>query len=150
MQIRQILNPTRTLSGAPGTSKKRVLENIAQFICEDKPQLDADELFDALLNRERLGSTGLGHGIAIPHCRFNHCEEIVGCLITLRQPIDFDAIDGELVDVLFALIVPEQSNDEHLKTLAKLAELFSQEDFCATLRQAKDSDTLYKAAVASD
>ena len=150
MQISHILSPSRTLCGAPGASKKRVLENVAQYIAEDEPSLDSGELFEALLNREKLGSTGLGHGIAIPHCRLKSCERITGCLLKLKQPVDFDAVDGEPVDLLFTLIVPEEANDDHLKALGKLAELFNQQTYCEKLRQAQDNNELYQLAVAND
>lgn len=143
MQLSSILTPERTLFGAPGSSKKRVLENIASFICEDISTLDPLKLFDKLIEREKLGSTGLGKGIAIPHCRINNCTSVIGTLITLDNPVDFDAIDGQKVDLLFVLLVPEEAHDEHLKALAKLAELFSQQHFCDQLRNSKNSESLY-------
>lgn len=150
MQIKTILNPARTLCAVPGSSKKRVLENIARCVSEDRPELEEDQLFDSLLNRERLGSTGLGHGIAIPHCRFGQTRDVVGCLMTLADAIDFDSVDGEPVDIIFALIVPEEASDEHLQVLAKLAESFSKPDFCKQLRAARDSDELYQLAISVD
>jgi PTS system nitrogen regulatory IIA component len=148
MQINTILTPGRTLCHAPGASKKRVIENIAHFISEDIPQLDADELFDQMVARERLGSTGLGNGIAIPHCRIKNCSAITGCLVTLEEAIDFDSIDGQPVDIVFALLVPEEAHDEHLQALAKLAEHFNQPDFCQALRAANDNGALFNAATA--
>ncbi len=150
MHIQSILTPARTLCGAPGNSKKRVLENITQFICEDKPSLNARELFDRLIERERLGSTGLGNGIAIPHCRISNCRHVTGCLVTLEQPIDFDAIDGENVDLLFVLIVPQEAQEEHLNVLATLAQLFNMPEYCQSLRSAKDNQALYQAAIAAE
>lgn len=143
MQLSSILTPERTLFGAPGSSKKRVLENIASFICEDIPTLDPLKLFEKLIEREKLGSTGLGKGIAIPHCRINNCTSVIGTLITLDNPVDFYAIDGQKVDLLFVLLVPEEAHEEHLKALAKLAELFSQQQFCDQLRSSKNSEALY-------
>lgn len=147
LQLATILTPARCLCRAPGTSKKRVLENISQFIGEQVEQLDADELFANLLARERLGSTGLGGGIAIPHCRLKQLDRVIGALITLEQPIDFEAIDDKPVDLLFTLVVPEQATQEHLNTLAALAELFSQPGFCQRLREAETAAALYAAAV---
>ena len=149
MKLNSILSPSRTLNGALGSSKKRVLENIAQFICDDIPTFNPNQLFDNFIAREKLGSTGLGHGIAIPHCRIKSCNTIIGSLIKLDQPVDFDAIDGEPVDLLFVLLVPEQAHDEHLNVLAKLAELFSDQDFCQQLRTATDSESLYTLAANS-
>ncbi|MFT5577903.1 MAG: PTS system nitrogen regulatory IIA component [Paraglaciecola psychrophila] len=144
--LHTFLNPARTLNGVPGNSKKRVLENIAQVICDDIPSLNPLELFDKLLSRERLGSTGLGQGIAIPHCRVHNCTHTIGTLVKLNHPVDFDAIDGEKVDLLFVLLVPEQAQDEHLQVLATLAEKFSNPDYCQKLRDTGDSDSLYNIA----
>lgn len=145
--IATILTPALCLCRAPGSSKKRVLENISQFIGEQVEQLDGDELFSNLLARERLGSTGLGAGVAIPHCRLRQLDRAVGALITLEQPVDFEAVDDRPVDLLFALVVPEHSTQEHLNTLAMLAEMFSNMAFCQRLRQAGDAAALYAAAV---
>ena len=146
MQLNSILTPGRTHCRAPGASKKRVLENLAQLINQDIPSLEADYLFEQLIAREKLGSTGLGNGIAIPHCRIKDCPAITGCLITLESGVDFDAIDQQPVDILFVLLVPEEANDEHLAALAKLAELFSQPDYCQRLREADSNDKLFAAA----
>ncbi|MEE8058907.1 MAG: PTS IIA-like nitrogen regulatory protein PtsN [Pseudomonadales bacterium] len=148
MQLDSILSPSRTLCGAPGASKKRIMENIAHFICEDFPSMNPNQLFDSLIARERLGSTGLGQGIAIPHCRIKNCSSIIGSLIKLEQAVDFDAIDGQPVDVMFVLLVPEQALDEHLNVLAKLAELFSDPKYCQQLRSATDSKSLFTIATA--
>lgn len=150
MQLDTILSPARTLCRAAASSKKRVLENIAQLIGEELPGFDASALFANLVARERLGSTGLGSGIAIPHCRLKDLDRVVGSLVTLAQPIEFESPDDRPVDILFALIVPEQATQEHLNTLAALAELFSQEAFCRRLRDATDSEQLYRAAVSFD
>ena len=147
MQLDDILTPECCHSGLAGVSKKRILTTISELISAQHPELEADEIFNALMAREQLGSTGLGNGIAIPHCRVSSCREVVGSLITLDKPIDFDSIDGKPVDILFVLIVPEQKTDEHVKTLARLAELFNDEDFCYTLRHTHDGDDLCNVAV---
>jgi len=147
MRLDTILTPARTLCRTSGSSKKRVLENIAQFICQDLPGFDANTLFGNLVARERLGSTGLGQGIAIPHCRLKDLDHVIGSLITLEQPIDFESIDDKPVDLLFVLIVPDQATQEHLNTLAALAELFNQNEFCERLRSARSNEQLYDAAV---
>lgn len=127
-----------------------MLENLAQFISEDLDELDADELFGALLARERLGSTGLGDGIAIPHCRFPTVDRALGALVTLEQPVDYEAIDDQPVDLLFVLVVPEEATQEHLNILAALAERFSNPDFCRALRRARSNDELYQLAISAD
>ncbi len=147
MQLEDILTPERCHNRIEGVSKKRLLTSISQFIEDNISALEAETVFNALMAREQLGSTGLGDGIAIPHCRLATCEGIIGSLITLSSPVDFDAIDGKPVDLLFVLIVPEEKNDEHVKTLARLAELFSDPDFCYTLRQTQDREDLYNIAI---
>ena len=130
MQLEEILTPDRCQCKMTGSSKKRILSNISELISDNIEELEADEVFNALMAREQLGSTGLGNGIAIPHCRVAPCDKIVGALISLDTAVDFDSVDGNPVDLLFALVVPEQKNDEHIKTLAAIATLFNDEDFC--------------------
>jgi PTS system nitrogen regulatory IIA component len=146
MKLQTILTPERTLCGAAGESKKRVLESIAEFVAPAITELDADTIFTSLVTREKLGSTGIGNGIAIPHCRLPNCGKVIGALITLQNKVDFESIDDEPVDLLFVLLVPEQATDEHLQILASLARLFNEESFCAKLREAGDSKTLYDLA----
>ena len=132
---------------APGISKKRLFETIARMISEDQPALSYEELFDHLIAREKLGSTGLGKGIAIPHCRVDACPHPLGSLLTLDQAIDFDAPDDQPVDILFALLVPGEAHQQHLDILANIARLFSQADFCEQLRGATNSWELYDLAI---
>ncbi len=147
MQLDEILTPELCQAKLTGVSKKRVLTNVSELVAQQNELLEASEVFNALMAREQLGSTGLGDGTAIPHCRVSCCQKILGALITVDNPIDFDSIDGKPVDILFVLLVPEQKTDEHLKVLAELAELFSDEDFCYTLRHTQDSEDLYNIAV---
>lgn len=148
MHLEEILSPDRCFCKISGVSKKRLLTKISEFISDNiQQQLDSTQIFDALMAREQLGSTGLGNGIAIPHCRVPQCQEISASLVTLDAPIDFDAIDGNPVDLLCVLLVPDQQTDEHVRVLAKLAELFSDEDFCYTLRHTQHSEDLYNIAI---
>jgi PTS system nitrogen regulatory IIA component len=147
MQLEDILTPERCFCGVSGVSKKRLLKEISEKIANNLEYLSANQIFDALMSREQLGSTGLGNGIAIPHCRVAACNEVVGCLVTLENPVDFDAVDANPVDLLFVLIVPEEKTDEHVKLLAKLAGLFSDEGFCHMLRNTQDKAVLFKALV---
>lgn len=147
MNIKRLLSPDCTIAGAPGDSKKRVLELIARTLNQVHPILDEEEVFDRLLERERLGSTGIGEGVAIPHCRLAHCCDTVGVLIQLSPPIDFDAIDNQPVDLIFALVVPEESADAHLQALQAVAENFSQASYRQRLRTAPDRESLYQAAI---
>lgn len=144
--LSQILTPGRTVCRVPGVSKKRLFETIAKVISEDQLSLPYKDVFDHLIAREKLGSTGLGNGIAIPHCRISNCSEPLGTLVTLEEPIDFDAPDDAPVDLLFVLLVPEEANQQHLDILAGIAGLFSQADFCQQLRATDDSQALYELA----
>lgn len=148
MNIERLLSPDCVLSGVPGDSKKRVLELIARTLSEAHPVLDEEETFDRLIERERLGSTGIGEGVAIPHCRLPNCCDTVGVLIKLDNPINFDAIDNQPVDLLFALVVPVEAADAHLEALQAIAESFSQEDYRDRLRAASDNKSLYEVAIA--
>lgn len=147
MHLEEILVPERCFCKMEWSSKKRVLSGISELLAEQLGNLDASEIYNALMARELLGSTGLGNGIAIPHCRVKGCTEIIGALVSLAEPVDFDAIDDKAVDLLFVLIVPEERTDEHVKTLAGVAELLSDEDFCLTLRTTHDSDDMYSIAI---
>lgn len=143
MHIADLLTARRVACGAPSASKKRVLEQLSTLIADGQQGLSPADVFDSLLARERLGSTGLGHGVAIPHGRVKNGTVTVGAFIKLQQPIDFDAIDGEPVDLLFGLLVPEQSTQEHLQLLAQLAEMFSDTAFVARLRAAASAAELH-------
>ncbi len=136
-----------TFHDLEGSSKKRILENASELIAAQVDSLEAEDIFTGLITRERLGSTGIGEGIAIPHCRIESCTKAVGALIKLPEPVDFDAIDGRPVDLLFVLLVPAEAHEAHLNTLAGLAELFSQENFRNALRRSTDAQELYDAAV---
>lgn len=147
MDLKDILTPERTHSGVFVHSKKKSIQRAAEFISSDQNQLEQDLLFAGLIGREKLGSTGVGEGVAIPHCRMPGCENITGALIHLAEPVDFDAIDENPVDLIFALVVPDIAHDEHIKVLAGLAERFNNHEYRSKLRQAADSDDLYRAAI---
>jgi len=147
MQLENLITPQRCFCKLPGISKKRFLTTISETIAEDSGEISADDIYTALLAREQLGSTGVGNGIAIPHCRVPGCKQITGALVTLDEGIDFDAIDSQSVDLLFVLIVPAEETDEHLKVLGKIAELFHSEAYCKALREAGSDRELYDTAV---
>jgi PTS system nitrogen regulatory IIA component len=145
--VTELLSPDRARCHVSCSSKKRIFEIIAEAVGEDHPDLDAADVITQLLDRERLGSTGLGRGIAIPHCRLEHCSEPMGVIMTLEEPTDFDAPDDQPVDLLFALLVPKEATQEHLDMLAAIARLFSQEEFCEKLRACDTEGCLYETAV---
>lgn len=139
MNIFTLLNQERTRVRMEVGSKKRGLEILSETIARFIPGHSRGKIFEKLIARERLGSTGLGTGVAIPHCRLAGLDAPIGALITLKNAISFDSPDGEDVDILFCLLVPEGSHEEHLKILAKLAELLINPDLCQKLRDAESS-----------
>lgn len=143
MQISDILTPERIACDAEAGSKKRALELLSALVAEGDPTLSRDGVFDCLLARERLGSTGLGEGVAIPHCRSANVTRAIGAFLRLRTGASFDAPDNKPVDLLFALLVPEVSTDEHLQILSQLAEIFSDASLRARLREASSPETIF-------
>ena len=135
------LGQFQVLSEESLLSKKRVFERAAEAMGAAL-NLSSDNIYRALLAREKLGSTAIGEGIAIPHCRINECAEAAGCLVTLQEPIDFGSIDGRDVDVIFVLLVPEEATQAHLNLLAVLARSFSNADLRNRVRQTLDPEEL--------
>lgn len=123
------------------SSKKSLLERAAGLLTQGDIDVDRRDLFEALCQRERLGSTGLGHGVAIPHCRIGS-GGVTAAFIRLRKPIEFDSPDSEPVDLFFALAVPVGGNEPHLKLLASVAECFSNQQVRQSLRVAEDSHAI--------
>jgi PTS system nitrogen regulatory IIA component len=136
------INIERTRSQLDITSKKRVLEQLGELLASGAPGLDTDTVFEHLLERERLGSTGLGHGIALPHARAAQVDHAVGAFLQLREGVDFDAMDDQPVDLAFGLLVPQNATEEHLQLLAGLASMFSDPALCTQLRAADSAEQL--------
>ena len=147
IRLESILTPGRSLVNVPGGSKKRVLEQIANLIGKEVPELETQQVFESLVAREKLGSTGFGNGIAIPHCRLKGCASPVSALLHLDAPIDFDAIDGAPVDLLFVLLVPEAATDAHLELLRQIASMLDHKDVRDRLRAADSSTALYQVVL---
>ncbi len=135
MKIADILSSKRILLDMDCRSKKDALDTLAKSIADADNSTSQIEVFDCLCARERLGSTGLGNGIAIPHGRLKDNEKTIAAFLKLGVGIDYDAVDKAPVDLIFALIVPENSTDEHLQTLATLAEICSNTKMISRLRQ---------------
>jgi nitrogen PTS system EIIA component len=114
---------------------------------QDLPDLDSQTIFESFIAREKLGSTGFGNGIAIPHCRMPGCTSPLSAVLRLDVPVDFDAIDGAPVDLLFVLLVPEAATDEHLELLRQIASMLDREDVRERLRRASTGQELYQAVV---
>jgi len=140
MDISDLLHPDRVVCYSGVGSKKKLLEHITELLIKNHPQVSGDEIFESLVNREKLGSTGLGKGVAIPHGRIKSLDQPLCAFIKIDEPVDFDAPDKQPVDLVFALLVPEESTEEHLQVLSMVAKMFSDEEFCAALRDCQ-SDT---------
>ena len=147
IRLENILTPGRCLVNVPGGSKNRVLEQIANLVAHDLPDLDSQDIFESLIAREKLGSTGFGNGIAIPHCRLPGCNAPISAVLRLDTAVDFDAIDGAPVDLLFVLLVPEAATDEHLELLRQIASMLDRGDVRERLRHATDSEAMYQVVV---
>ena len=148
MQISSFLASQRTKAQIPASSKKRVLETLACLLAEGNGELHEDRVFEELVNRERLGSTGLGNGVAIPHCRIAKLDAITGVCISLDEGVDFESIDQKPVDIVFGIMVPEEANDSHLEALSIIAEKFQRSEFIDQLRKADSDSSLYDLLVA--
>jgi PTS system nitrogen regulatory IIA component len=143
MTISEILGADRVLSGVTFTSKKKALEELSKLLAHGQPSIAATDILTSLAAREKLGSTGLGRGVAIPHGRIAGVSSSVGAFMRLKHPLDYDAHDGNPVDLVFGLMVPQNANEEHLKHLAAIAEMFSDEAFCTQLRGAESDAALF-------
>lgn len=147
MHLLDLLAPARILAQAHVTSKKRLLEQLAALLAEGGSAELESKLYDSLCGRERLGSTGLGAGVAIPHGRSPAIANAVGAFVRLGEPIDFGAPDGQPVDLVFALAVPEHFTHQHLVLLSQLAEMFGDAGFRQQLRDAADAAALHRLLV---
>lgn len=147
MEILQILTPDCTQCAVQGTSKKRILEIISQIASEHIPQIDQATILSSLMCREKMGSTGIGNGIALPHGRLPDLEKVLAILITSKPAIEFDAIDNKPVDIFFALLVPEDQAQGHLQTLATIAGRLSDKERVKVIRNATSDMQLFEAIV---
>jgi PTS system nitrogen regulatory IIA component len=134
MKLSEILAPNCIRLDADATSKKRVLETASELLADTEQNLSPRQVFDCLIAREKLGSTGLGHGVAIPHGRLAGLDRTIGVFLRVPKGVDFDAPDNQPVDLIFALLVPEDSTEEHLQVLANIASYFDVEGSRDALR----------------
>lgn len=142
MKLTDIVNQDRITSGQVFTSKKKALEELSKLLAKGAG-VDANDILGSLTAREKLGSTGLGHGVAIPHGRMAGVEASVGAFMRLKSGLNYDAHDGAPVDLVFGLLVPQNAGESHLKHLAAIAEMFSDEGFCKKMRGAADDKALF-------
>ena len=142
MALTDLLSPDAIFSALRVNGKKQALQEMSERAAQVSG-LPAREIFDALLQRERLGSTGVGDGIAIPHGKLANCKHIFGIFARLERPIDFEAPDGLPVDLIFLLIAPESAGADHLKALAMIARVLRDQAMAAQLRATRDASALY-------
>lgn len=141
--VSPLLKPANVLADFDTSSKKRLFEQAGQMF-QASHGVSGTEVFDSLFSREKLGSTALGYGIAIPHGRLKHLKETACAFLRLKTPADFDAPDQQPVDLVFILLAPAAATDVHLQILGELAAMFSDEDFRARLRAAPDAAGLHR------
>jgi PTS system nitrogen regulatory IIA component len=149
IHVRDLLTRTRIRTDLTASSKKSLLDQLAAEFHSDRPDLDEREVFQTLLRREQLGSTAVGHGVALPHGRMSGLDRPIGAFSRLQEPADFDAIDDEPVSLVFALLVPDEQNEQHLQVLSRLARMLDDADFREKLLEASE-DALYDLLVNKD
>ncbi|WP_424985461.1 PTS sugar transporter subunit IIA [Microbulbifer sp. S227A] len=142
MELTSILRPEAVKVFSAASSKKRLFQEIGD-VAHNAYGLDAAMTVDALLERESLGPTGVGHGVALPHARMEGLSQVVGAFVMLEKPIDFGAVDRQPVDIAFALFAPEDAGVEHLKALALVSRTLREPALCSKLRANLDVTTLY-------
>ena len=142
MQLSSILKPEAVKVFSAASSKKRLFQEIAE-LAHATHGLDAPATVEALMERESLGPTGVGHGVALPHARLPNLDKVAGVFVMLEKPIDFGAVDRQPVDIAFALFAPEDAGVEHLKALALVSRTLREPALCTKLRANLDATTLY-------
>lgn len=147
MRMSDILRPEFTVCSLEAGSKKRLLQFAADFFAEKLETISAPTLYDALIARERLGSTAIGHGAAIPHCRLEGLDNAQVALFRLAEPIPFDAPDGRPVQIVFILLVPAEATEDHLQILRLLARSLDSQEYRIGLHEADSNAALHKFAV---
>ncbi len=142
MEIIDILTQSSVVTSLKASSKKHALEELSSHAA-DATGIAKHEIFDVLLERERLGTTGVGSGIAIPHGKLTDLDRLYGCFARLESPVDFDAIDGQPVDLIFLLLAPESAGADHLRALARISRVLRNAASCEKLRDASSTETIY-------
>ncbi len=142
MEISDLVGPEAVFPNLKATSKKRLLQELARLAAEITGQPERST-FDILLEREKLGTTGVGQGVAIPHGKIEGLDRLYGLFARLDKPINFDSIDDRPVDLVFLLLVPEGAGADHLKALARISRLLRDKTTCDQLRGSDSADALY-------
>jgi PTS system nitrogen regulatory IIA component len=149
MALQEIIKPDGVLCNATARSKKHCLEILSELLVRNIPDIPSDDIFECLIGRERLGCTGLDKGAAFPHCRIEGIDKSIAVLIKLSEPIDFDSPDGEPVDIVVGMIVPEDVNDQHREDVKLVAQLLADAGLRARLREMNSSSDLYNTLINS-
>lgn len=142
MKLSDILDAEAVVPSLKASSKKQALQELAH-LASRKTGIESRTIFETLLQRERLGSTGLGYGIAIPHGKFSDIDRLHGVFARLAHPIEFDAVDEQPVDLIFILLAPESAGADHLKALARISRLLRDPAIVAKLRGSDSAEALY-------
>jgi PTS system nitrogen regulatory IIA component len=142
MELSEILSPRAVIGSLRSGSKKRLLQDLAAAIAGPSGLAEGD-VFNAILEREQLGPTGMGGGVAIPHARIEGIGRVAGLFAHLARPVDYESVDGQPVDLVFLLLAPPGAGSEHLKALAKVARVLRSPATCAKLRSTADPAALY-------
>ena len=152
MKLSDFLSPERVLANITSTTKKDALKEISEFVSnvEQVDVLSSKHLFNAILDREELGSTGIGDGVAIPHAKIHGLTELCACFARSAHGVNFESIDSQPVQLIFMLLVPENSAGMHLKALARISRVLKESEFREELIAAKDSKELYDAFIRQD
>ena len=140
MNIQALVSLDRTKCAVQCNSKKRILEIISDIAAETNAEIQKEDALNALLSREKMGSTGIGNGIALPHGRLANLSKVTAVVVTTTPAIAFDAIDDKPVDIFFAILVPENQTEGHLQTLATIAGKLSQKSIVKTIRNAESKE----------
>ncbi len=147
MQLEEIIKPDGVLCNATARSKKHCLEILSELLVRSIPDIASELIFGCLNERERLGCTGLDRGAAFPHCRVNGLGASTAALIKLSEPVDFDAADGEPVDLVFGMMVPTELDDSHYADIKMITSVLADEGLRARLRDMNTSSDLYDALI---
>lgn len=149
VELAELLSPQRIVLDATPGSRRQLFREVGELLAPELG-IDAERIADALLEREKLGTTAIGEGIAIPHAKLTELDRLVGAFVRLAEPVDFDALDGIPVDLVFVLLAPEKASAEHLKALARLARLLRDPELRDRLRRTPDIDRVFALFTGQD
>lgn len=149
MNLEQLIKSDSVLCNAHARSKKHCLEILSELLARPSPDIASEDIFSRLIERERLGCTSLSEGVAFPHCRVDGARDSIGAMIKLSSPVEFDASDGEAVDLVFGMMVPKELLENHKTDIALVTGTLRDSDLRKQLRNASTSKELYDALLAS-